>query len=296
MFLGVDAQGINREVATILESAGRIRTRKGAKTLAIVETSVFGMAEAVGRYSLIENEAPSQEIIARGLLPSLEVLVKRATGPIQLVDATTLCQELQSSHNAALLYGVELVTINRIPDADQYPRATDPYGNDYACKLCDKELSNQYFHCEGCETLLQKDYNICRHCFTTGAFLRFTSMRDDAPNMFCDQHHTGQTVNNRASRGCICHQGFCHGCKKTSSISLCRNCSCKCHKKFSVRYRFRNDEAAIEVLRNVKRVAGEEMIPYYRETVERVNGVPLALALKAGQQQPRMASASNDTG
>jgi hypothetical protein len=279
MFLGTYSQGINREVATILESAGRIRTRKGAKTLAIVEASVFAMAEDVGRDSPIENEEPSQEIIARGLLPSLEVLVKRATGPIQLVNATTLCQELQSNQNAALLYGVELVATNRIPDADQYPCATDPYGNDYVCKLCDKELSNQYFHCEGCETLLKKDYNICRDCFDTGAFLRFTEMRDDAPKMFCDYHHTGQTVNFHASNrcSCPCRQGFCLGCKESSSISLCRNCSCKCHKKFSVRYRFRNDEAAIELLWNVKRFAGEEMMPYYRETVERINGVPLAL-------------------
>jgi hypothetical protein len=278
MFLGANSAGINREVATIVENASRIRKRKGAKTLAIIETCVYGMAEALARQSLIENETPTKEIIAKGLLPSLDVLVTRATEPIELVNVNTLCAGLQSSDNADLLSGVKLVTTTIAADADQYPRVIDPYGNDYTCKLCDKELANQYFHCEGCEALLKKDYNICRDCFTTGAFLHFTPM-SDSPHRFCDQHHTGQTVKNRASRGCPCKQGSCHVCKN------CKNCSCKCHKKFSKRYRFRDDEATIEVLRKVQRVAGDDTIPFYRETVLRLNGVPSALELTARQRQ-----------
>ena len=38
--------------------------------------------------------------------------------------------------------------------------AIDPYGNDFFCKLCQVELSNVYFHCDGYETLLFKDFNI----------------------------------------------------------------------------------------------------------------------------------------
>ena len=36
-----------------------------------------------------------------------------------------------------------------------------PYGNtDYNCSICFQELTNTYFHCNGCEELLQKELNI----------------------------------------------------------------------------------------------------------------------------------------
>ena len=32
----------------------------------------------------------------------------------------------------------------------------------FVCKLCKEELSNVYMHCDGCEKLLNKDFNICQ--------------------------------------------------------------------------------------------------------------------------------------
>jgi hypothetical protein len=288
MFLGADAQGINREVATILENAGRIRARKGAKTLAIVETSVFGMAEAVVRASLTSDELPSRLDIAKGLLPALEVLKQ----PVQMVDANTLSPVLQSSQNAALLYGVELVPTNRLPDSDQqYPKSMEPYDSgDYTCKLCDMELANLYYHCEGCDLLLKKEYNICKACFTTGAFLQYAPMRDDAlMQKFSHLHHTGQTTCNHLHTECGCKQGACVGCLTpnpsvaTPVKSRCRKCSCKCHKKFSARYRFRDDPETMALVRHVERVAGEDKIKYYRETMERIKGVRSALESPLGR-------------
>jgi predicted amidophosphoribosyltransferase len=40
----------------------------------------------------------------------------------------------------------------------------DPFGNDFFCVSCHQELGNAYMHCNGCEDLLQKDYNICITC------------------------------------------------------------------------------------------------------------------------------------
>ena len=266
MFLGVDAQGINREVSTIIENADRIRNRK-TKTLAIVETCVYSMAETASRRSLSE-QVPSGPEVAKGILPSLEVLVQRNTGPVELVTTATLNPELRSERMEELLFGVACVEVGTVPDADTNPatRATEPYGNDYTCKICDKELPNLYFHCEGCENLLKKDYNICISCFSDGSFLRYTPMRD-TKKRFSDLHHTGHTVENLGSRECPCKQGVCHGgCKK------CRACSCKCHKVFSKRHRFRSNDQTLNLLSECVSASGNEKIQFFDETVHRLRG------------------------
>lgn len=270
--MGVDASGINREVSTIMENADRIRDRK-AKTLAIVETSVFGMAEAATKSSLIED-FPNMIEVTKGILPSLEVLVQRSIAPTKLVTAATLNPELRSQCVDALLFGVGITFINAVPDADVNPaaRTTDPYGNDYSCRLCSKELPNLYFHCEGCEKLLGKDYDICPSCFSDGSFLRLTKMSGVVDKKFSDYQHTGQTVDYFGSKECRCKQGLCHGCK-TKDISPCRVCSCKCHKKFSQRYRFRTNDETELLLQKCISAAGNEKIPYYLETVHRLQGI-----------------------
>ena len=60
----------------------------------------------------------------------------------------------------------ETVTVHRTPDSQQNPQhmTVDPFGNDYFCMLCHRELGNVYLHCDGCEAILQKDFNICTSC------------------------------------------------------------------------------------------------------------------------------------
>ena len=60
----------------------------------------------------------------------------------------------------------EKLIIRNTPDALDDPQhvTVDPFGNDFFCMLCHKELGNTYLHCEGCEKLLSKDFNICISC------------------------------------------------------------------------------------------------------------------------------------
>ena len=70
---------------------------------------------------------------------------------------------------------------DQVPESHLNPltRPIDPFGNDYTCKICDRELANTYFHCEGCEELIKKDYNICEECFTEDRFKCNTAMKDE---------------------------------------------------------------------------------------------------------------------
>jgi len=58
------------------------------------------------------------------------------------------------------------VNVHKLPDAlhDSQQMTVDPFGSDFFCRLCHRELSNAYMHCDGCEFLLQKDFNICTDC------------------------------------------------------------------------------------------------------------------------------------
>eukprot|EP00979_Chaetoceros_neogracilis_P014102 scaffold4440_cov133-Chaetoceros_neogracile.AAC.1 len=93
-------------------------------------------------------------------------------------------------------------------------------------------------HCNGCEDLLQKDYNICITCHSDDEKL----MTDYQMHPFSDIKTAGgkRTDVNHAprknrdyKRGCACRQGpYCKRC----NFMVC--CSCKCHQNYSLRFRF----------------------------------------------------------
>ena len=60
----------------------------------------------------------------------------------------------------------ETLRIQNTPDVLHDPQkvTVDPFGNDFFCMLCHQELGNAYIHCDGCEVILQKDFNICISC------------------------------------------------------------------------------------------------------------------------------------
>jgi len=75
-------------------------------------------------------------------------------------------EEQINAFNAKLEGEDVFMTVHETPEAlhDPQKHTVDPFGNDFFCALCHKELGNAYMHCDGCEFLLQKDFNICTAC------------------------------------------------------------------------------------------------------------------------------------
>ena len=130
---------------------------------------------------------PPWKAIAKGILPSLCHVVHQRS-------------KIGFKEKCGLLQNKKFPAKDYVPERNLNPltRPVDPFGNDYTCKICDRELTNTYFHCEGCEELLLKDYNICDECFTADRFKCNTNMNDEklfdwATNI----HHIGEVSKKR---------------------------------------------------------------------------------------------------
>lgn len=129
--MGADAEGMNREVSSILECASLCR-RNISKALATPECALLNVAsyltQALGK---ADDEAHLE--LCRGILPSYDYLVHR---------------ELRASAHARNLVPKEpvplherergVLSIDCEVDIDKSPDmcSVNPRGNDYFCKLC----------------------------------------------------------------------------------------------------------------------------------------------------------------
>jgi hypothetical protein len=186
-YRGFTAEAMNREISSMMECAALNREHR-TLSLAIPETSLLhtakaflarakGMAEqpAVNQLdlqkhllefdsstSLLKNCNNSAmflesepKTVLRGILPSLTHLVARHKADVN--KATVIADTANYGENH------QKISISKRPDSWENPQvfSVDPYGNDFFCKLCSDELSNIYMHCDGCESILNKDFNIC---------------------------------------------------------------------------------------------------------------------------------------
>jgi len=127
--------------------------------------------------------------------------------------------------------------------------ALDPFGDDFFCKLCFTELSNLYMHCNGCEELLKKDFNICMDCHSTGKFKRYHPMCSDNNERDSLIHHTGDMTTTVRHPTCQCERlPRCLNCQK------CTGCSCTCHTQFTLNFRFMGLEEEVDLLQRVTAV------------------------------------------
>jgi hypothetical protein len=157
MFMGVDAEGINREVSATLESAKLCRLHESSKSFAIPEAALFKMASLLlhdednETTTMLVARGPhlgvgdvtchlQRQDIARGILPSLRYLVKK-----ELLAGSWGMDRTEYEN------GVEITEAKRRPDShlDSMYTQIEPYGSDFFCKICYQEISNTYFHCEG---------------------------------------------------------------------------------------------------------------------------------------------------
>mmetsp|Transcript_36274 Transcript_36274/g.87847 ORF Transcript_36274/g.87847 Transcript_36274/m.87847 type:complete len:288 (+) Transcript_36274:121-984(+) len=242
MYRGVSVGGINREMGTVLEAV--VLNRKNGKiSLAIPEFSLFQMAKMLNpgqksasrldsflpfgnsdsRTSVVSS-MPDARTICRGILPSLRHVMKQQLRTLGSASSSAL----ESSERG------ERVTIAKRPNTHEDPLKfpLDPYALDgFACKLCSRELSNVYYHCDGCEKLLSKDFNICLECHGDKKFVCSVQMHPTNPKKHATMNHTGAMKANRTSR-CPCKNGpVCAHC------NFCLGCSCRCHTWFTLHSR-----------------------------------------------------------
>uniref|UniRef100_A0A7S2LBY8 Uncharacterized protein n=1 Tax=Leptocylindrus danicus TaxID=163516 RepID=A0A7S2LBY8_9STRA len=249
-FIGVSPLAINREVSNLLilnrnfdfprEKKLRRKTFPGAPIeLAVLQAArvlqaffdddsgTFEKPDASLGLDKIGHDRtdealpklPSREDILHGLLPSLTHVVN------QHCDISQGNDTFDSSGRSANTYENSGVS------------PIDPYGRDgFSCNLCQKELSNLYFHCIGCETLLMMDFNICKSCHLQQRYLVAFQQHPSNSIMHSGQNHTGHLAITRTTQRDASKPRFrCSNCKNSKRCEVCFYCplcSCECHSKF----------------------------------------------------------------
>ncbi len=242
MFQGVTEAGIHREVSTAMECAALNRIN-GVQSLGIPEASLLQTAKYIrGAMVAGPRQYPPPEVICRGILPSLRMVVDNEMSA--LVGARTRCRaEVGKSNNDDPFNDMD----KSDACADPLNAEIDPYGNeDYTCKICSKELANVYCHCNGCDTMLGKDFNICVDCHEQKKH-RIDVMMGRCERLQSSHHHTGSFG---TGKSCTCQEQT--KTKKCFKCQRCACCWCKCHSDFSVHCRFFDEQAASTLVSKVE--------------------------------------------
>lgn len=259
-FLGWTAEGINREMVAALEYALRNRNVLQPKqSLAIPKLCLLKRCmQSEAHLSAGKAEDPQfHHKILRGLLPALEFVVSHEKRSVLLATS-------QKVGNP-----------NTSENPDLFP--VDPYGNsDYTCSICFQELCNTYMHCQGCERLLGKDYNVCTECHALGKHREFVIKNSWVDSVDSCINHTGAFP---AST----HEGY--SCGKTKLCPFCRfgrECCCRCHSEFSLEQRFFRQEQLCKLLSGTRKIVGEETIPFSDQVFPRLTKAGQSLVMKVG--------------
>jgi hypothetical protein len=279
MFKGVTSEGINREVASVLECS-RLNREHSLQSLAIPETALLFLAkENVAKFnttskhdsksliqcrptsvSVVESNGhgsePDPMTVLSAILPSLQYVVQRHNSAVQM--SSGWAQKRRTNE-----YKWAKVSIDAKPNTWQNPGtfSLDPYGaGDFFCKFCMEELSNIYMHCDGCEKLLSQDFNICGSCHEQGKYKIYYQMHPCSEKRFSVLNHTGSMQQDRSAR-CPCKNG-----KPCTSCRYCTGCSCKCHQQFTLHYRFMGIDDELRLLGEAEKIVGAKTIPQSDET------------------------------
>lgn len=287
MFKGVTSEGINREVASVLECA-RLNREHNVQSLGIPETALLFLAkENIAKHSAAgtpdslfsmgsqeqpthRSSSPDAETVLRGILPSLQCVVSKHSSVVKRSQKQSeYCEDSFESSADSEPDATK-------PDAWEDPAvaAINPYGvDDYQCKICAEELSNVYMHCSGCETLLKKDFNICTTCHSEKKHRIFVQMHPLCNKMLSLHNHTGSMAESEKSNCC---EVACKKCK------FCTGCSCKCHQDFKLCFRFMDLKDELGLLRQAEGIVGSNEVKHASETRNRL----LALDFSPGGGEP----------
>jgi hypothetical protein len=272
MFMGITAEGINRESAASLESNALCRD-SGFKALAIPETCILKIASYLPKSAKPQKRKPdafsngngTRDIecrpsvvdIARGILSSLRHIVqKERNAPTALTV---------SSHKPEEESNRAFHERDRAPDGIHVRFGTDYY----LCMLCDVELSNMYYRCWGCEKLLGQDFNICALCYEEGVHKNFLSMRPTEHKQDSSRHHVGAP-----KRKCSCTVAKANACEYCDRNMVC--CCCTCHTVFSKRRRLYSEKDLDDMVDRAENLVDNNYVEFATETENRLNHIIMA--------------------
>ncbi len=242
MYRGMSIKGMHNELQCCLKNAALAR-ENGLQSLAIPETATFALAK-----SLLSTYHGNSNHIATACVTKVPKFCPSILDKLQGIENSL--REIVSRHkNAYNSINGDAGLVSATPNSWQNPDlfTLDPFGScDYFCSICFQELSNLYMHCEGCEILLSKDFNICTSCYLDGRHLSNIQMHPLIPKKHATLNHTGDNKFERKSH-CPCKNGPC--CK---TCDYCLGCSCRCHKHFSVNFRFMTIEEEILLLKRIE--------------------------------------------
>jgi hypothetical protein len=268
MYAGINSEGMNRELVATLECTS-LNRQNNKMSLAIPKSAILHMAKALEsnlsiRGYLTEDEVEADTEKIRGILPALQYMVD--------LDSRVLKEK----------EGVTSSTIP-MPSEDLESSECDPYAS-YSCELCHTELFNSFMHCDGCESLMRRDFNLCIQCHQKGYFKLFHQLHQPLYSNTEDQHvstndHTGQM----ASR-CSCQKK--RNCPKCDD---CIRCNCKCHTEFTHKWRFYDPRVLEELCRVLEKSVEGNAIEYSEDTKVRLKLIADredVKALEASRTQP----------
>ncbi|KAL7579289.1 hypothetical protein ACA910_013969 [Epithemia clementina (nom. ined.)] len=274
-FTGINSDGINKEVASSLECQLLVDQRPDLKCLAIPKACLLALGhncralQAKDKFSIISK--PETAVGKHQIMPAKKLLSGIAPSLIYVLEQNI--SFIAMAHRKIYDERSNLdgrINIAPFSDSSLNPLSStvDPDGNDYFCKLCSKELENVYLHCDGCEDLLQRDFNICMNCYESGQWRDTVDMHGRGFHQPADRtscvNHTGGHFPRQGSSACHCVPGLpCLLCK------LCNACSCTCHRSFTLRNRFYGREELVNLLEWLKSDAVEQ-IEYGKYTKARL--------------------------
>jgi hypothetical protein len=242
MYRGITESGIRREVGAAITCAS-LNQKNGVRSLGIPEAALLHMARSLCNNGRNEDGPyqPASEVICRGILQGLSAIVEEHGTAMACARRNVRSDEAAGNDDS--------FTVLDKSDADQNPLTgmINAYGStDYTCRVCSRELSNIYCHCNGCENLMGKDFNICVGCHSEKNYKSDVTM-GSCKVMHSGHHHTGSF---KGDSRCDCvespESGYCLRCGK------CATCTCNCHSNFSLHFRFFDEEAEQRLVKRVE--------------------------------------------
>ena len=251
-YLGVTKNGIHRETTSMLESQFIVDSQPDNLTsLATSQAALLALGSHI-----FPTDARHREL-ASGIWPALKYIIEQELEcleeastkakefkPPAIEEAVTMIEQVEDlAHNGSVPIVEEAraevhegkkpiqdgLRVNQCSDQEMNPRQTgiDPFGEDYTCRFCKAELHNSYFHCFGCEMLLQQDFNYCRKCYKKKEWKDLVQMGGSNQEQFSDVNHVGcrPVKPRRCPTGCFLSCPYCDGCfgkfPRVLALDLC---------------------------------------------------------------------------